>query len=89
MYQKLVTAGLVALALSLGLGAPVIAGPFEDASAAYKRGDYASAARLLRPLANQGVAPAERSWGHVPHRPGRAAGLCRSSEVASQGCQPR
>ena len=40
-----------AVALSLCLAAPVAAGPFEDATAAYERGDYATALRLFRPLA--------------------------------------
>jgi uncharacterized protein len=30
------------------------AGPLEDGNAAYKRGDYATAMRILRPLAHQG-----------------------------------
>jgi uncharacterized protein len=34
--------------------APVVAGPLEDAAAADDRGDYATALRLLRELADQG-----------------------------------
>jgi TPR repeat protein len=45
---------LAAIILALSLTAPVAAGPFEDATAAYDRGDYAVALRLFRPLANQG-----------------------------------
>ena len=36
---------------------------FEGASAAYKNGDYATAARLLRPLAEQGYVPAQSLLG--------------------------
>ena len=39
------------------------AGPFEDGVAAYKRGDYATALRLLRPLAAQGNAAAQYLLG--------------------------
>jgi hypothetical protein len=44
---KLIGAVLLALALSLGLAAPVAAGPYEDAGAAYERGDYATALLLF------------------------------------------
>ena len=40
-------------------GSIVRAGPLEDASAAGGRGDYATALRLLRPLAAQGSAQAQ------------------------------
>jgi len=69
--------GLVALGLSLSLAAPVAAGPLEDALAdyerrrsanadalaAYNRGDYETALRLWRPLADQGHASAQISLG--------------------------
>ena len=55
--------GLVALVLGLSLAAPVGAGPLEDAVAAYKRGDYATAVRLFRPLAEQGLAQAQNNLG--------------------------
>ena len=51
-----------AAALTLWLIAPAffashaIAGPLEDAAAAYDRGDYATARRLYLPLAEQGIA---------------------------------
>jgi len=45
--------------------APVAAGPYEDATAAYSRGDYATALRLLRPLANQGNAAAQNDLGYL------------------------
>lgn len=42
------------LVLFLCTASPVSAGPYEDGSAAYSRNDYATAMRLLRPLADQG-----------------------------------
>jgi TPR repeat protein len=52
-----------AINVVLSLAAPVAAGPWEDAAAAYSRGDYATALRLLRPLANQGDASAQYNLG--------------------------
>jgi TPR repeat protein len=40
--------------LALSLHAQAFAGQFEDATAAYQRGDYATAVELIRPLAQQG-----------------------------------
>ncbi|MCX7366957.1 MAG: tetratricopeptide repeat protein [Alphaproteobacteria bacterium] len=40
---------------------PAVAGPLEDGLAAYKAEDFDAALRLLRPLAEQGEAPAQ--WG--------------------------
>jgi TPR repeat protein len=42
------------LLLFICTASPVSAGPFEDGDAAYSRSDYATAMRLLRPLADQG-----------------------------------
>jgi S1-C subfamily serine protease len=42
-----------------------IAGPFEDGVAAYTRRDYATALRLLRPLADQGQADAQVGLGFM------------------------
>jgi TPR repeat protein len=50
---------LVALMLMIGGGGIVHAGPLEDGVGAYKRGDYTTALRILRPLANQGNAEAQ------------------------------
>ena len=52
-----------AIVLLLSLAAPVAAGPLEDATAAYNRGDYATVLRLLRPLADQGDARAQAGLG--------------------------
>jgi hypothetical protein len=57
-----------ALAASLvlaNISAPVTAGPLEDGNAAYKRGDYAKAMQILRPLADQGDGMAEVIVGNM------------------------
>ena len=64
---KHILAGVV---LSLMLTGAAAAGPFEDGSAAYKRGDYATALRLWRPLAEQGIAKAQFNLG-VMYRNGQ------------------
>jgi TPR repeat protein len=42
---------------------PVAAGPLEDAEAAIKRRDYATATRIIRPLAESGDATAQYNLG--------------------------
>src|SRR5450759_4601026 len=61
---------LAAIILMLSFAAPVAAGPgedgvdaYNDGVAAYNRGDYATALRLFRPLADQGVAIAQNNLG--------------------------
>jgi uncharacterized protein len=51
-----VTAPILILA---ALTRAAIAGPLEDGNAAYQRGDYATAVKLLRPLVDQGNAGAQ------------------------------
>jgi TPR repeat protein len=41
------------------------AGPYEDADAAYQRRDYATALRLMRPLAEQGNVEAQINLGNM------------------------
>ena len=53
--------------VTLGLTAPAWAG-FDEAAAAYRRGDYATAIRELRPLAKQGDAKAQFNLGVVYER---------------------
>ena len=43
--------------------APATAGPLEDADVAVKKRDYATALRLIRPLAEQGDATAQYNLG--------------------------
>ena len=54
---------LATVLLSLSFAIPVLAGPLEDANAAIKRRDYATAVRLIRPLAEQGNANAQYNLG--------------------------
>jgi TPR repeat protein len=63
-------AGSSALRAVLALGLMIavlvgtaVAGPIEDATAAFQRGDYATAMRILQPLANRGDATAQTSLG--------------------------
>ncbi len=53
---------VLTIAILLGLAAPAWAG-FAEGVAAYKRGDYATALREFRPLANQGNADAQYNLG--------------------------
>ena len=54
---------VAAIILVLGLAAPAAAGPLEDADAAISRRDYATAVRLVRPLAEQRDANAQYNLG--------------------------
>jgi TPR repeat protein len=54
---------IAAIILVLRFATPVAAGPLEDADAAIKRRDYATAVRLIRPLAEQGDANAQYKLG--------------------------
>ena len=54
---------LVAIILGLSFATLAAAGPLEDADAALKRRDYATAVRLNRPLAEQGNANAQYNLG--------------------------
>ena len=54
---------LAGFVVAVMLSGAAVAGPVEDATAAYKRGDYATALRLLRPLAEQGDAGAQFNIG--------------------------
>ena len=55
----------IALLLALCLAAPVMAGPLEDADAAYYKGDYTTALRLYRPLADKGNVDAQHNLGFM------------------------
>jgi TPR repeat protein len=75
MKKQMILGGLVVAAQLLGmLGA--VAGPWEDGTAAYNRGDYVPAIRLFRPLAEQGNAKAQNVLG-VMYRKGQ--GVARNS----------
>jgi TPR repeat protein len=62
--KAILRSGFLALAI-LALVAPAHAEPFEDGQAAYGRGDYATAMRLWRPLAEQGHAVAQSNLGFL------------------------
>ena len=53
----------VVLVLTLALPAPVLAADFQAALEAYERGDYATALKEFRPLAEQGEAEAQHKLG--------------------------
>lgn len=57
--------GLLWLAIFLALAVPASAGSLEDGVTAYRQGDYANALRLLRPLAERGVAGAQVNLGRM------------------------
>ena len=59
LFRALLVGSLVALAL-FGFAA---AGPFEDGRAAYNSGDYATATRIWRPMAERGDAVAQYKLG--------------------------
>ena len=66
--SKTIAALRASLAVSLiaaVLAGTAIAGPFEDAVTAYGRGDYATALRLFRPLADEENATAQNSLGEM------------------------
>ena len=77
---------LIASLIALAFWGRAIAGPLDDAAAAYERGDYATAARLYLPLAEQGSAQAQYSLGFM-YATGRgvAAGQCGGNQLVSQG----
>jgi len=54
---------IVALVMILAVAHSAAAGPYEDGVAAYDRGDYAMAARLMREAAEQGDAEAQLNLG--------------------------
>ena len=60
-FKTLLAGGLLALAL-FGVAR---AGPLEDGQAAYQKGDYATAMRILQPLAAQGNASAQGRLGAI------------------------
>ena len=61
-------AALMALLLLAALTRSTADGPIDDASVAYNRSDYGTTLRLLRPLADHGVAEAERELGFMYYR---------------------
>ena len=64
-------------------GTVVFADPLEDGQAAYNRGDYTTALKLLRPLAEQGNANAQNNIGWMYDQGHCNSGLQRSDEMVS------
>jgi len=81
-------------AIILGFATPVVAGPLEDADVAIKRHDYATALRLIRPLAEQGNANAQYSGssalldrhGSNPNRYQEAIAVEKNRVTAASNC---
>jgi TPR repeat protein len=57
--------GVIVLVLALALPAPVLAADFQSGLEAYERGDYATALKEWRPLADQGYAGAQFNLGLI------------------------
>jgi TPR repeat protein len=55
--------GLLILLFHVSIAVSGFGGQFEDATAAYERGDYATAFRLMKPLAEKGDAKAQYNLG--------------------------
>jgi TPR repeat protein len=54
---------IIAFVVVICLAAPAYAAPMDDAAAALRRGDYATALKIIRPLAEQGNALAQFNLG--------------------------
>lgn len=65
--MRLLTLLLVMIVCAAGAA---VAGPFEDAEAAFVKGDYVTALRLWRPLAEQGNVSAQLKLGSMYSAPG-------------------
>ena len=61
-YRYLIV-GLLTLMFTISIGVTAFGGQYEDAVAAYKRGDYETAYQLLKPLAQQGIPIAQYNLG--------------------------
>jgi TPR repeat protein len=61
--SRIFKVAVAALILAAGFAGSAAAGPFEDGEAAFRRGDYGSAIRLWRPLADQGHVGAQFNLG--------------------------
>src|SRR5512141_1314494 len=75
MKRQMMIGGLILAGQILGI-AGAFAGPWEDGTAAYNRGDYMPAIRLFRPLAEAGNARAQHLLGVMYHK---GQGVARNS----------
>ena len=62
-YRQLLRAAVTALLMLAVVAEAAVAGPFEDAKEAYDRGDFQTALRLFRSLADQGNTVAQQRVG--------------------------
>ena len=60
---RYLTFGFLTLLISTSTAVPVYGGQFDDGIAAYERGDYGTAFRLMKPLAERGDARAQHNLG--------------------------
>jgi TPR repeat protein len=85
---------LASAILVLSMVTSVLAGPFEEAIAAYNRQDYTNALQLLRPLAERGNVRAQFLLGFMYEGerigPLQSVGLCglRDDEGGRRGSDP-
>ena len=56
---------VLAASVLVGLSLSASAGPFEDGSSAYRRGDFATAMEIWRPLADHGNVGAQFAVGNL------------------------
>ena len=88
--RVLVTFTILVLLLCFGATTSLTAGPFEDGIAAVQAGDYPTAIRLWRPLADQGNNAAQFKLGQI-YRDGKgvkqdyAAAVVLFTKAADQG----
>ena len=59
------SASALILIIALIMAVPAIAEPLKDAKKAYDRGDYQTAVRLYKPLANEGDPEAQYALGYM------------------------
>lgn len=64
-YTKRLRAPLIASLMLVAIAGAAIGGPFENAVAASKRGDYPTALRIFRPMAEHGNAAAQSALGFM------------------------
>lgn len=74
-------------ALALVVAAPASAGPFEDALAATRQGDYEQALTLLRPLAQRGHADQPDQWDRTQWDVEARAGFVVATNLLSDQLQ--
>ena len=73
--KRLMAISGIWLAVQMGCGGAVLAGPWEDGMAAYNRGDYVPALQVFRAMAREGSADAQAALGTMYRR---GQGVARS-----------